>query len=95
LPEVRKLLEERIRAVVTHQAASAGVEAEIEYLHLVPAIRNTPAEAAIAREAVARCSAMTASSGPALDADGQRGLCLDAREGARLLFRVATALASG
>lgn len=53
LPEVRKLLEERIRAVVTHQAASAGVEAEIEYLHLVPAIRNTPAEAAIAREAVA------------------------------------------
>lgn len=53
LPEVRKLLEERIRAVVTHQAASAGVEAEIDYQHLVPAIRNTPAEAAIAREAVA------------------------------------------
>ena len=53
LPEVRKLLEERIRAVVTHQAASAGVEAEIDYQHLVPAIRNTPAEVAIAREAVA------------------------------------------
>jgi len=52
-PEVRTLLEDRIREVVTHQAASCGVTAEIDYRHLVPAICNTVAESAIARAAVA------------------------------------------
>ena len=52
-PEVRGLLEQRIREVVTHQAASCGVTAEIDYQHLVPAICNTAAESAIARAAVA------------------------------------------
>ncbi|MWL91466.1 M20 aminoacylase family protein [Cupriavidus sp. SW-Y-13] len=53
VPAVRELLEQRIREVVTHQAASCGVTAEIDYRRLVPAICNTPAEAAIARTAVA------------------------------------------
>nr|WP_315595343.1 M20 aminoacylase family protein [uncultured Cupriavidus sp.] len=53
VPEVRKLLEQRIREVITHQAASCGVSVDIEYQHLVPAICNTAAEAAIARAAVA------------------------------------------
>lgn len=53
VPEVRKSLEQRIREVVTHQAASCGVSVDIEYQHLVPAICNTTAEAAIARAAVA------------------------------------------
>ncbi len=52
VPAVRALLEQRIREVVTHQAASCGVSAEIEYQRLVPAICNTPTEAAIARAAV-------------------------------------------
>jgi len=51
-PETRKLLETRIRDVVTHQAASCGVEAEIHYEPLVPSIVNTPAETERARAAV-------------------------------------------
>jgi hippurate hydrolase len=54
VPAVRELLERRIREVVTHQAASCGVTAEVDYQHLVPAVCNTPSEAAIARKAVAR-----------------------------------------
>jgi len=53
VPAVRELLEQRIREVVTYQAASCGVTAEIEYQHLVPAICNAQTEAAIARAAVA------------------------------------------
>ena len=52
-PEVRELLETRIREVITHQAASYGVRAEIVYERLVPAICNTPEQTAIARRAVA------------------------------------------
>ncbi|WP_321818595.1 MULTISPECIES: M20 aminoacylase family protein [unclassified Paraburkholderia] len=51
-PEVRKLLEERIRTVVTHQAASCGVHADIAYDHMVPVVMNTAAEASIARTAI-------------------------------------------
>lgn len=51
--EVRDLLETRIREVVTHQAASCGVTADIAYERLAPAICNTVEETAIARQAVA------------------------------------------
>lgn len=53
LPEVRALLEARIRTVIESQAASCGVEVDIDYEHLSPAIQNTPAEAEMARVAVA------------------------------------------
>jgi hippurate hydrolase len=52
-PEVRELLERRIREVVSHQAASYGVQAEVEYERMVPAIQNSTREAGIARDAVA------------------------------------------
>ena len=52
-PEVRELLERRIREVVSHQAASYGVQAEVDYERMVPAIQNSTREAAIARDAVA------------------------------------------
>lgn len=51
--EVRKLLEARIREVVTCQAASCGVEADIQYESLVPCIVNSAAETALAYQAVA------------------------------------------
>ncbi|WP_042295955.1 M20 aminoacylase family protein [Paraburkholderia bannensis] len=53
VPAVRDLLETRIRAVVEHQAMSAGVQAEIVYERMVPAIMNTAAEAQVARAAIA------------------------------------------
>ncbi|MDF3838015.1 M20 family metallopeptidase [Cupriavidus basilensis] len=53
VPEVRDLLESRIREVVTHQAASYGVAVDIDYERLAPAICNTVEEAAVARQAVA------------------------------------------
>jgi hippurate hydrolase len=52
-PEVRTLLERRIREVIGHQAASYGVQADVEYERLVPAIQNSAREAGIARDAVA------------------------------------------
>ncbi|CAG2150550.1 Hippurate hydrolase [Cupriavidus yeoncheonensis] len=52
-PEVRELLERRIREVIAHQAASYGVQAEVGYERMVPAIRNSAREAGIARDAVA------------------------------------------
>jgi hippurate hydrolase len=49
---VRALLEDRIREVVTHQAASCGVRAEINYERLVPAICNHPEATIQAQHAV-------------------------------------------
>ncbi|MBN3854899.1 amidohydrolase [Paraburkholderia sp. Ac-20340] len=50
---VRDLLETRIRTVIASQAAACGVEVDIAYDRLVPAIHNTADEAAVARAAVA------------------------------------------
>jgi hippurate hydrolase len=47
---VRDLLEQRIRALVTAQAESFGVRAEIDYRRDYPVLVNTPAETAFARQ---------------------------------------------
>ena len=47
--EVRDLLEQRIRAVVTAQAESFGVQAEIDYQRDYPVLVNTPVETNLAR----------------------------------------------
>nr|WP_156440294.1 MULTISPECIES: M20 aminoacylase family protein [unclassified Burkholderia] len=49
-PDVRTLLERRIREVVHGQAASYGATAEIDYRHTYPVLVNHAAETAFARE---------------------------------------------
>jgi hippurate hydrolase len=49
-PAVRDLLEERVRAIVSHQAMSLGVEAEIEYERGYAALVNTRGETDFARQ---------------------------------------------
>jgi hippurate hydrolase len=46
---VRALLQERITALVQAQAASLGVQADIDYRRDYPVLVNTPAETALAR----------------------------------------------
>lgn len=48
--EVRDLLQERITALVTSQAASLGVQAHIDYKRDYPVLVNTPAETELARQ---------------------------------------------
>jgi hippurate hydrolase len=48
--DVRNLLEQRIRALVTAQAESFGVQAHIDYRRDYPVLVNTPAETEIARQ---------------------------------------------
>jgi hippurate hydrolase len=48
--EVRELLEQRIRALVTRQAESFGVRAEIDYQRNYPVLVNTLAETDFARQ---------------------------------------------
>jgi hippurate hydrolase len=49
--DVRNLLEQRIRALVTAQAESFGVQAHIDYRRDYPVLVNTPAETEMARQA--------------------------------------------
>ncbi|KVL44818.1 amidohydrolase [Burkholderia cepacia] len=49
-PDVRALLERRIREIVHGQAASYGATAEIDYRHDYPVLVNHPAETAFARD---------------------------------------------
>ena len=49
-PDVRALLERRIRETVEGQAASFGAEAEIDYRHTYPVLVNHPEETAFARQ---------------------------------------------
>jgi amidohydrolase len=49
--EVTDLVEQRLRAVATHTAAAAGADVELEFLRRVPAVVNTPHEAAVAARA--------------------------------------------
>ncbi|MDH2431510.1 M20 family metallopeptidase [Pokkaliibacter sp. MBI-7] len=51
--DTRQTLERRIRAIVEGQAAAFGIEADIRYDHMVPAMLNTEEETAILRQAVA------------------------------------------
>ena len=48
--DVRNLLEQRIRALITAQAESFGVQAHIDYRRDYPVLVNTPAETEIARQ---------------------------------------------
>ena len=48
--QVRELLERRIRELAVQQAASFGVQAEVDYKHDYPVLVNTPAETQFARE---------------------------------------------
>ncbi|MDP1999550.1 MAG: M20 aminoacylase family protein [Rhodoferax sp.] len=48
--DVRNLLEQRIRALVTAQAESFGVQVHIDYRRDYPVLINTPAETEIARQ---------------------------------------------
>lgn len=49
-PDVRDLLEERIRSLIQAQANSFGVRATVDYRRDYPALQNTPAETEFARE---------------------------------------------
>jgi hippurate hydrolase len=49
-PEVRDLLEDRIRDLVATQAQSLGVTAEIDYCRGYPALQNSSEETAFARQ---------------------------------------------
>ncbi len=49
---MRALLEKRIREVVAHQAASGGVEADLEHRALVPSVFNAPEQTEMARQAM-------------------------------------------
>jgi hippurate hydrolase len=48
--DVRNLLEQRIRALVTAQAESFGVQAHIDYRRDYPVLVNTPTETEVARQ---------------------------------------------
>ena len=48
--DVRDLLEQRIRALVTAQAESFGVQAHVDYRRDYPVLVNTPAETEVARQ---------------------------------------------
>ena len=48
--EVRDLLQERITALVHHQAQAFGVQAEVDYKRDYPVLVNTPAETELARQ---------------------------------------------
>ena len=48
--DVRNLLEQRIRALVTAQAESFGVQAHVDYRRDYPVLVNTPAETEVARQ---------------------------------------------
>ena len=48
-PDVRELLEKRIKEVIHGQAASFGASADVDYVHLYPVLVNHPAETAFAR----------------------------------------------
>lgn len=49
-PTVRRMLEDRIKALAQAQAQSFGATAEVEYQHGYPVLMNTPAETDRARE---------------------------------------------
>lgn len=49
-PRTGALIEERIRALVEHQAAAYGVSAQIVYEHRVPVVQNSAEETALAQE---------------------------------------------
>jgi hippurate hydrolase len=49
-PEVRVLLEKRIKEVIHGQAASFGASADIDYVRLYPVLVNHPEETAFARQ---------------------------------------------
>ncbi|MDB6453184.1 M20 aminoacylase family protein [Falsirhodobacter sp. 20TX0035] len=84
-PEMRKLAEERIRAIVAGQAASFGVEAVLDYDLGYPPTINDAAEAAFAARVAAEIAPVDADTTSEMGAE-DFAYMLNARPGAYLFL---------
>ena len=84
-PEMRRLAEERIRAIAEGQAASFGVEVVVNYDHGYPPTINHPEEAAFAASVAATISEVDADTPREMGAE-DFSYMLQARPGAYLFL---------
>ncbi len=87
-PEVRALLEQRIRSLVAAQAESFGVRADIDYRRGYAVLVNTPAETRFAREVALELvgAERVVAEGPALTASEDFSFMLERVPGCYLII---------
>jgi hippurate hydrolase len=87
-PDVRDLLEARIRALVAAQAESFGVRAEVDYRRDYPVLVNDPVQTAFAREVGLELlgEAGVTRAGPALNGSEDFAFMLERVPGSYLLI---------